>query len=283
MVLADAQNLAIRKLLSKAAYESTLTPGPPLPKSHPAPALVAKLHLECAALYTSARSLAKTPDASARAKHRIAVSFSSSAKRAGDKQGPSVPESPSSAQADEPTEVAPELRHYLADEAALHTALAWKWFGVDAGESGGADQTGVAVGFLQGAKKALEEMKSGTLTGGSGLMGTERWKEMRDRRKDRVGRELESVGTFLKGYKRVNDTVRIVCQLSAPFSLHLLSHVQSHPSCRCLSNRFPQHQICKHQSRLADLQSTSSLIRLQVPLLDPALSHTFNVKRKLSS
>lgn len=219
MALADAQNLAIRKLLSKAAYESTLTPGPPLPKSHPAPALVAKLHLECAALYTSARSLAKTPDASARAKQRIAVStFSSRAKRAGDKQGPNAQESPGSAQADEPTEVAPELRHYLADEAALYTALAWKWLGVDAGESGGPDQTGVAVGFLQGAKKALEEMKSGTLTGGSGLMGTERGKEMRDRRKDRVGKELDSVGTFLKGYKRVNDTVRTVRRLPSPFA-----------------------------------------------------------------
>ena len=64
MALADAQNLAIRKLLSKAAFENTLTPGPPLPKSHPSPALVAKLHLECAALYATARSLVKTPGAS---------------------------------------------------------------------------------------------------------------------------------------------------------------------------------------------------------------------------
>ncbi|OBZ70590.1 pH-response regulator protein palC [Grifola frondosa] len=51
MALADAQTLAIRKLLSRAAFENTLTPGPPLPKSHPSPALVAKLHLECAASF----------------------------------------------------------------------------------------------------------------------------------------------------------------------------------------------------------------------------------------
>ncbi|TFY69897.1 hypothetical protein EVJ58_g133 [Rhodofomes roseus] len=61
MALADAQTLAIRKLLSRAAFDSTITPGPPLPKSHPSPMLISKLHLECAALYTSARSLAKTP------------------------------------------------------------------------------------------------------------------------------------------------------------------------------------------------------------------------------
>ena len=64
MALADAQNLAIRKLLTRAAFESTVTPGPPLPKSHPSPALAAKLHLECAALYSSARALVKTPGAS---------------------------------------------------------------------------------------------------------------------------------------------------------------------------------------------------------------------------
>ena len=64
MALADAQNLAIRKLLTRAAFESTVTPGPPLPKSHPSPALAAKLHLECAAMYSSARALVKTPGAS---------------------------------------------------------------------------------------------------------------------------------------------------------------------------------------------------------------------------
>ena len=34
-------------------------------------------------------------------------------------------------------EVVPELRRYLADEIALHHALAHKWLGVDAGENGG--------------------------------------------------------------------------------------------------------------------------------------------------
>ncbi|KAI0335129.1 hypothetical protein GY45DRAFT_1241659 [Cubamyces sp. BRFM 1775] len=175
MALADAQNLAIRKLLSKAAFESTITPGPPLPKSHPSPALVAKLHLECVSLYSSARSLVKTPGASS---------------GGSDETG---------------EEVAPELRRYLADEIALHGALARKWLGVDAGEHGGSNKGGVAVGFLAWAKKELEELRSGHLSGG--VMDNDREKEMRERRKARVQEELESTNTFLVGYKRMNDTM----------------------------------------------------------------------------
>ncbi|KAH9892666.1 hypothetical protein C8Q73DRAFT_649444 [Cubamyces lactineus] len=178
MALADAQNLAIRKLLSKAAFENTITPGPPLPKSHPSPALVAKLHLECVSLYSSARSLVKTPGAS-----KGAVGGS-------DETG---------------EEVAPELRRYLADEIALHGALARKWLGVDAGEHGGTSKGGVAVGFLAWAKKELEELRSGHLSGG--VMDNDREKVMRERRKARVQEELESTNTFLVGYKRMNDTM----------------------------------------------------------------------------
>ncbi|KAL9938549.1 hypothetical protein V8E36_002268 [Tilletia maclaganii] len=61
LALADAQTLAIRKLLSPsvALAEDTITPGPPLPKSHPSPSLLAKLHLETCALYESAEQLAR--------------------------------------------------------------------------------------------------------------------------------------------------------------------------------------------------------------------------------
>ncbi|KAI8994011.1 BRO1 domain-containing protein [Trametes punicea] len=193
MALADAQNLAIRKLLSKAAFESTITPGPPLPKSHPSPALVAKLHLECASLYSSARSLVKTPGASKGAsRHKLKMSFG----KAKDGTGGA---------SDEFIEVVPELRRYLADEVALHNALAHKWLGVDAGEHGGASKSGVAVGFLAWAKKELEELRSGHSSGG--VMDSDREKEMRERRKARVHQELESTNTFLAGYKRMNDTM----------------------------------------------------------------------------
>ena len=168
MALADAQNLAIRKLLSKAAFESTLTPGPPLPKSHPSPALVAKLHLECASLYSSARSLVKTPGASkSSSKSKLKMSLGRDKDR--------------NANGDDETgeEVAPELRRYLADEIALHAALARKWLGVDAGEHGGTSKGGIAVGFLVWAKKELEELKSGHSSGG--IISGEREKEIRER------------------------------------------------------------------------------------------------------
>ncbi|KAI0663425.1 BRO1 domain-containing protein [Cubamyces menziesii] len=195
MALADAQNLAIRKLLSKAAFESTITPGPPLPKSHPSPALVAKLHLECVSLYSSARSLVKTPGASKGAsKPKIKLPFGK------DKSGGSGGGSDETGE-----EVAPELRRYLADEITLHGALARKWLGVDAGEHGGTSKCGVAVGFLAWAKKELEELRSGHLSGG--VMDNDREKEMRERRKARVQEELESTNTFLVGYKRMNDTM----------------------------------------------------------------------------
>ena len=195
MALADAQNLAIRKLLSKAAFESTLTPGPPLPKSHPSPALVAKLHLECASLYASARSLVKTPGASRSAsKSKLKLSLGRDKGRNGSADNDNMGE-----------EVAPELRRYLADEVALHSALAHKWLGVDAGEHGGTAKGGVAVGFVSWAKKELEELKSGHASGG--MINGEREKDMRERRKARVLEELESTSTFLVGYKKMNDTV----------------------------------------------------------------------------
>lgn len=174
MALADAQTLAIRKLLSRSTYDSTVTPGPPLPKSHPSPALIAKLHLECASLYSSARSLAKNL---------------SKSKGKG-----------SSSSID--GEVAADLRRYLSDEGSFHGALARKWLGVDAGENGGTAKGGDAVAFLVWAKKDLEDLKDS----GRGL-GIGKDKEKKERRKDKVTEELESVTVFWKHYKKVNDTV----------------------------------------------------------------------------
>jgi len=196
MALAEAQTLAIRKLLSKSAYDSTVTPGPPLPKSHPPPGLVAKLHLECASLFASARSLVKTASGP-KHKTRFKPPFGKN-KGANDdaNEGGSV------------EEVSPQLKRYLADEAALHSALASKWLGVDCGESGGLDRAGQAVGYLQWAKKELEELKDGTKSGVS-LPGinNETEKKARERRKATVTKELETVGVFLKHYRNMNDTV----------------------------------------------------------------------------
>ncbi|KAF5380535.1 hypothetical protein D9615_004724 [Tricholomella constricta] len=176
MALADAQSLAIRKLLSKAAFESNIAPGPPLPRSHPSPALIAKLHLECASLYSSARSLVKTTDAR--------------------KRPSPAPESGS--------EVSAELRRYLTDQTALHAALARKWLGVDAGEKGGSERGGEAVGYLAWAKKELEELEDDKK--GLGIVRG-RDKDVRERLKEKISDELESVNLFYRYYKKSNDSL----------------------------------------------------------------------------
>ncbi|KAF9257947.1 hypothetical protein L218DRAFT_909832 [Marasmius fiardii PR-910] len=172
LAIADAQTLFIRKYLSKAAYESNISPGPPLPQSHPSPVLIAKLHLECSNYYSSARLLAKTPASNG----------------AG--------------------EVTPELRHYLGDEAALHSALAKKWLAIDAGEKGGTEKGGDAVGFMAWAQKELQEMRDGGKSGGvSAIAKGEKEKKGRSLRKERIAQELESAGVWLKHYKKANDTL----------------------------------------------------------------------------
>ncbi|KAF9452778.1 hypothetical protein P691DRAFT_803502 [Macrolepiota fuliginosa MF-IS2] len=162
IALADAQSLAIRKYLSKAAFESNVTPGPPLPKSHPSPGLTAKLHLECVSLYMSAKALAKASTGG---------------------------------------EVSTEVRKYLTDKTAFHTALSHKWLGVEAGENGGAERAGDAVAFLVWAKKELEELKDSNLTLHFGKGDKEREK------KGLILNELESTNTFYKYYKKVNDSL----------------------------------------------------------------------------
>ncbi|KAG2089843.1 BRO1 domain-containing protein [Suillus discolor] len=175
MALADAQTLAIRKFLSKSAYDNAISPGPPLPKSHPSIPLIFKFHLECVSLYSSARALVMT-------------------------LGSTRPSS-SSSNPDSNAEVCVELRRYLADASAFHTALAHKWLGVDAGESGVGEKGGEAVAWLLWAKKELEDMKE------SGLgIAVGRDREKRGR-KGRVADELESVSVFLKHYKKINDSL----------------------------------------------------------------------------
>lgn len=205
MALADAQTLAIRKLLSKAAYESTLTPGPPLPRSHPSPALAAKLHLECASCYSSARALVKTPGSS-----RPIIKTISSGKskslfgrfgKGKEPESPRVEENHNDGGGS--GEVTSELRQYLSSELGFHNALAHKWLGVNAGED---SQGGTAVGFLAWSKKELEDLKN-SVGPISGVGLSDREKDMREVRKIRVNKELQSVGEFLKGYKKMNDSV----------------------------------------------------------------------------
>jgi len=174
MSLADAQTLAIRRLMSKSAYDSNITPGPPLPASHRPPSLLAKLHIECASLYSSANTLMTTPGSSKK-----------SSKDSNSK------------------EVCSDLRRYVSNQATFHNALSHKWLGVEAGEKGGMEKGGEAVAFMRWARKELEDLKDkGKLVS---LGASERDKE--DRWKDGINNELASVNLFYKYYSKMNDTV----------------------------------------------------------------------------
>ena len=200
MALADAQSLAIRKLLSKAAYESTLSPGPPLPKSHPSTVLLAKLHLDCAALYSSARTLAMTPSKSSLTSG-LKSSFGSASKSQSDSGGGSG-------------EVSADLLKYLERESKFHAAIAHKWLGVDAGETATPGKGGEAVGFLKWAQQELEDLHTPRLSRGLGL-GRDATKDRdqdgkRQDRKAKTEKELKSVKVFLEHYRRINDSVGCV-------------------------------------------------------------------------
>lgn len=147
--------------MSKSAYDSVISPGPPLPKSHPFPALLAKLYIHAAYSYSSARSLAKTHS-----------------------EG----------------DVSSDLRKYLAHEATLAQALAHKWLGVGAGETG--SRTGDAVAFLKWAKADLE-----SLGGDAKKLSLAKGHENKKPKKSRITDELESISSFLQYYKKMNDTV----------------------------------------------------------------------------
>ncbi|KDE03854.1 hypothetical protein MVLG_05676 [Microbotryum lychnidis-dioicae p1A1 Lamole] len=179
---ADANLLAIRRLLSRSlsVAHSTTTPGPPLSSTHPSPSLLAKLHLHVYQLYDTARSLIKAPNTSS-------------------------------------GEVSQALRTYLSQGRALALALSWKWLGVDCGESGGRERCGDAVGWLGMSRKELEEIQSVNKS----LRGViKRGKEGGKVRKGKVGEEVESVARFLNAYKKVNDSVHFM-PVPSPSTLQL--------------------------------------------------------------
>jgi len=132
--------------------------------------LLAKLHLECASLYSSARSLIKNLEAS---------------------------------KSDVHGDVSNDLRRYLTEEAAFHGALSKKWLGVDAGENGGASRGGEAVAFMAWAKKELLEVKDSS----NGINRRKVDKEQKTDLKNRVALELNSITLFHKHYQQMNDTV----------------------------------------------------------------------------
>lgn len=209
MFLADANLLAIRRLLSRSLFvaHSTTTPGPPLSSSHPSPSLLAKLHLNVYQLYDEARSLVKT------------------ASRSNDAHG----------------EVSPQLRRYLSDGRLLSQALSYKWLGVDCGENHSADQTGDALSWLAMSKAALEEIEGKTKGLKSLKIG--KGKAAGKGRKTKVQEELDSVAAFTSAYKKVNDTVGYGAGLRA---VAVGAHVSGF---RSTFKRFRRHRCYYHVYR----------------------------------
>ncbi|KAN0062755.1 hypothetical protein ACQY0O_004950 [Thecaphora frezii] len=256
LALAEAQTLAIRKLVSPSIAHATdtITPGPPLPKSHPSPSLLAKLHLDAAAHFESARSLAKTvgkrttasskssdfghhayvpPAASPHdltdgldpgsrggggsgGKRAVFGKLKSLASR--DASGASSGKGGGAASAiaaaslgidtasDADLEIDAPLLRYLETSAGLHRALAYKWLGIDTGESGG--RVGEAIAFLRMARDGLEDGFGGSALRlaalrDRGAAAKEARDEMRALRKE----ELRTVGHWLTSYGKLNDTV----------------------------------------------------------------------------
>ncbi|KIY68896.1 hypothetical protein CYLTODRAFT_350629 [Cylindrobasidium torrendii FP15055 ss-10] len=124
IALADAQSLAIHKLLLRAAHHSG---GAPLPKTHPAPALLAKLHLECAEMYGAARGLVKSTSG----------------------------------------EVKPAVRRNLGERAAVHRVWGLMWLGVDAGEAGRGGEAVGFLGWAKGEAASLSHVTATASSGDS--------------------------------------------------------------------------------------------------------------------
>ncbi|CAD6570078.1 MAG: hypothetical protein CYPHOPRED_003733 [Cyphobasidiales sp. Tagirdzhanova-0007] len=191
LCLADAEKLAIRRLLSKsvAVAQATHTPGPPLPRSHPSPSLLAKLYLNVHQHYDSARALAKSVGNSATVRGTLMKNLMRD-------NSASTSSTDSSSDA-----IAQDLRTYLTDGRTFSSSLGYKWLGVDAGEN--ANKTGEAISWLGLARTGLLELQSRAKV----VMPLRKGKAERSKRKDRIVEELEDIDAFMKSYKRTNDMV----------------------------------------------------------------------------
>lgn len=183
LLLADAQLLSIRKLLSPTLASAPHV-GPPLAKGHPSASLLAKLYLSVLELYTQAQTL-------------LTSSSSARSKGADD------------AQTDPPTA---DLVKYVRSNRAFVQALARKWLGVDAGESGKAERMGEAIAWLRDARATLTEGAGGSSSAGGGGSLLKKAKAVRGKAPAHASRwkeELDSVGAFLSAYEKTNNSVRV--------------------------------------------------------------------------
>ncbi|EJD52480.1 hypothetical protein AURDEDRAFT_111159 [Auricularia subglabra TFB-10046 SS5] len=177
--LADAHALALRTMFSRASAETALTPGPPLPKSHPSPGVVAKLYLHVAEQHSAAASLLRTASADADLRRYV-------------ERGAAV-------------------------GAAL--AHKWLGVDAGESKSAAGPRAGEAVAFLRWAKDELDALRKANVAELVNMPGnTSREREVGAKAaKAALAREVESVNAFLKAYTQLNDTVHFqpVPQLAA--------------------------------------------------------------------
>ncbi|PLW12086.1 hypothetical protein PCANC_21939 [Puccinia coronata f. sp. avenae] len=121
--LADAERLAIRRLLSRSAMDRHAHPGAGLPKSHPSPALLAKLELNVHQLYSSAKDA-----------YKLASGLG---------------------------EIASSLRSYVSEGRQVALGRGYKWLALEAGEQ--ANQNGEAIGWLGLARETMKAVCSGSV------------------------------------------------------------------------------------------------------------------------
>lgn len=205
LLLADAHVTAIRRLLLPVLGHALFAPpGPPLPSNHPSSALLAKLYLHVASLYTAASALLRVHDPASGGN-----TASGSKKLFGRKEKTSSG-APDTDAVD--SDVVPELRRYLRKESLLASALGYKWLGIDAGENTKGDgKVGEALAWVKEASARLSELEDGKVADKmKGLAigrNVERRKEARRARQGRIEREVNDTAAWVQSYTKLNDTV----------------------------------------------------------------------------
>jgi hypothetical protein len=194
MALADANSLGIQKLLSPfsstIAFQSTSLP---LPKGHPSPGLLAKLYIEVATLYSSARNLLKTMKTS----------------KGSSLEGLNIDD-----------DIEPGLLAYLRKEWCLADVRSRKWLAVEAGEHSSGEKVGQAIAMLKDAQNRLDDLRKHGDIGASTMKKmrglkigrSSTGKEEKSERKGRIAQEMAEIESFLRTYTHMNNTVSELVQ-----------------------------------------------------------------------
>jgi hypothetical protein len=170
-----------------------------LPKGHPSPGLLAKLHIEVATLYSSSRTLLKTIKNS----------------KGSPLEGLNIED-----------DIEPSLMEYLRKEWALAEVRSRKWLAVEAGEHASGEKVGQAIAMLKDAKSRLDELRKHGDIGASTMKKMKGLKiglgsggkEEKTERKSRIVQEMADIESFLETYTHMNNTVSTTMAIDSQFT-----------------------------------------------------------------